>query len=53
MMRLLFVLAATFALSACRATDDSAGTSNPDVTTPVEVPPDAAAPDAPADSTGA
>ncbi len=52
-MRALLVLACVVALAACRSSDDSAGTTNPEVTTPVEVPADAAAPDLPSDSTGA
>ena len=50
-MRAFLVLLAVAALSACRASDDSAGTTNPDVTTPVEAPADAADPDVVADST--
>ncbi len=42
-MRFLLALALTLTVAGCRSSDDSAGTSNPDVTTPVEVAPDAPA----------
>lgn len=52
-MRVLLALTALLSLAACRASDDSAGTSNPDVTTPAEMPADAADTEAmvPVDST--
>ena len=52
-MRVLLALVALLSLSACRTSDDSAGTTNPDVTTPAEMPASAADPEAmaPVDST--
>ena len=41
-MRALLVLVAVLSLAGCRTSDDSAGTSNPEVTTPAEAPVDAA-----------
>ena len=38
-MRLLLLLLLTLPLAACATDEDAAGTSNPEVTTPAEVPP--------------
>ena len=40
-----FALLLVVALAGCRTSDDSSGTQNPEVVTPVEVPAEMAAPD--------